>query len=69
MTQLDRIAPETRDQMLPGCRLPHSLPDAHGIQSSNVQRRDFFFSLGKGLNGYWVTTFSFDHLSGPFLLI
>lgn len=41
MTQLDRIATETGDQMLPAYGMPHSLSDANGIQSSNFHRRVF----------------------------
>lgn len=52
-----RIATETRDGMLPVYRMPHSLPDANGIQSSNFHKR--FFSLEKVLKGHLVTTFSF----------
>ena len=37
-----RIATETRDRMLPVYRMPHSLPDANGIQSSNFKRSFFF---------------------------
>ena len=52
-----RIATETRDGMLPVYRMPHSLPDANGIQSSNFHKR--FFSSEKVLKGHLVTTFSF----------
>ena len=52
-----RKATETRDRMLPVYRMPHSLPDANGTQSSNFHKR--CFSLEKVLNGHLVTTSSF----------
>lgn len=41
MTQLDKIATENRDQMLPAHRMPYSPSDANDVQSSNLHRRVF----------------------------